>query len=272
MNALQKFNYKGRSVRAAEINGEPFFVGKDVAEVLGYENATKAIRDHVDEVDKMMGVQNVTPSVTDTLGREQYPTWITESGLYSLILSSKLPSAREFKRWVTSEVLPTIRKHGAYITPATIEKLIADPEFGIRLLEALKAERERNDALALENAVQAQQIAEMKPKAGYYDVVLSSPTLVKTSVIAKDYGMGAPTFNKLLKKLGIQYKQGDIWLLYAKYQDKGYTSTETYHYTNEKTGEPGTQCWTKWTQKGRLFLYDALKAEGILPMIEREAA
>lgn len=265
MNALQKFSYEDHPIRVIEVNGEPFFVGKDVAEVLGYKEPQKAIREHVDADDK--GVSKM-----DTPGGTQEVVVITESGLYSLILSSKLPSAREFKRWVTSEVLPSIRKHGAYATPVTIEKIIADPDYGITLLQELKAERERNVALSLENAVQAQQIAEMKPKAGYYDIVLSSPSLVKTSVIAKDYGMGAPTFNKLLKKLGIQYKQSDIWLLYAKYQDKGYTQTETYHYTNIHTGEPGTQCWTKWMQKGRLFLYDTLKAHGYLPIIEREAA
>lgn len=265
MNAVQVFTYTDHPVRVIDINGAPFFVGKDVAEVLGYTNSRKALADHVDEEDK--GVTKC-----DTLGGVQELTVINESGLYSLILQSKLPTARAFKRWVTSEVLPSIRKHGAYLTPTTVERVLADPDFGITLLQELKAERNKVAALQTTVAVQTQQIAEMKPKVGYYDIVLRSPSLVKTSVIAKDYGMGAPTFNRLLKKLGIQYKQGDIWLLYAKYQDKGYTSTETYHYTNEKTGEPGTQCWTKWTQKGRLFLYETLKAEGILPMIEREAA
>lgn len=113
-------------LRTVEIDGEPWFVGKDVAMALGYTNPSKSIRDHVFNEDKKMGVQNVTPSITDNFGRIQYPTWINESGLYSLILSSKLPSAKEFKHWVTSEVLPSIRKNGAYIrnqenmTPAEI--------------------------------------------------------------------------------------------------------------------------------------------------------
>lgn len=114
-NELQVFNSEEfGSVRTLMIDNEPWFVGKDVAEILGYENPTKAIRNHVDEDDKMMGVQNVTPSVIDSLGRNQHPTWINESGLYSLILSSKLPSAKCFKRWVTSEVLPALRKTGRY--------------------------------------------------------------------------------------------------------------------------------------------------------------
>lgn len=104
------------NLRTLTIEGEPWFVGKDVAEALGYFNTSKAIRNHVSEEDKM-GVQNVTPSITDSLGRTQYPVWINESGLYSLILSSKLEKAKEFKRWVTAEVLPTIRKTGGYINP-----------------------------------------------------------------------------------------------------------------------------------------------------------
>lgn len=113
-------------LRTVEIDGEPWFVGKDVAMALGYSDTVNALKKHVFKEDKMMGCQNATPSVRDNFGRIQYPTWINESGLYSLILSSKLPSAKEFKHWVTSEVLPSIRKNGAYIrnqenmTPAEI--------------------------------------------------------------------------------------------------------------------------------------------------------
>lgn len=108
MNDLQSFNNaEFGQVRTLVLSGTPWFVGKDIATALGYENATKAIRDHVDNDDKKMGVQNVTPSITDSLGRKQYPTLINESGLYSLVLSSKLPTAKKFKHWVTSDVLPT---------------------------------------------------------------------------------------------------------------------------------------------------------------------
>ena len=133
----------------------------------------------------------------------QEVTVINESGLYTLTFASKLPTARQFKRWVT---LPSIRKHGAYAIPATIDRIAADPEFGIRLLDELKTERERNAALALENAVRAQQLTEAKPKVGYYDMVLASPSPVKTSVIAKDRVFSAVKFNQLLKELGVQYK------------------------------------------------------------------
>ena len=181
-DALQVFNYAGRTVRVIELAGQPYFVGKDVAEVLGYKDTSDALKKHVDEEDKL------TRQFADSgQSREMYV--INESGLYSLILRSQLPTARQFRRWVTSEVLPSIRKHGAYLTPTTMEKVLADPDFGIALLEALKEERSKVAALETTVAIQTQQIAEAKPKLTYYDMVLKSPSLVKTSIIAKDYGM-----------------------------------------------------------------------------------
>ena len=118
-------------MRTADINGVPYFVGKDVAEILGYSNTRKALLDHVDEEDKTDGV-----TIRDSIGREQAPVLINESGLYSLILSSKMPNARRFKRWVTSEILPTIRKHGVYAT----DELIANPDLAIAAFTALKEE------------------------------------------------------------------------------------------------------------------------------------
>lgn len=120
MNNIQVFNNpEFGDIRTIEIDGKPYFVGKDVATALGYSNPTKSIRDHVLDEDKKMGVQNVTPSIIDSFGRVQYPTWINESGLYTLIMRSKLPSAERFQHWVTSEVLPSIRKTGAYIQQET---------------------------------------------------------------------------------------------------------------------------------------------------------
>ena len=139
------------SIRTVEINNEPWFVGKDVAEVLGYKDTVNALKNHVDNDDKFMGCQNTTPSITDYLGRLQYPTWINESGLYSLILSSKLPNAKKFKRWVTSEVLPSIRKHGAYMSKENIEKVLYNPDFLIKLATNLKTEQEKNVKLQKEN-------------------------------------------------------------------------------------------------------------------------
>lgn len=252
-------------IRTLTIDGEPWFVGKDVAERLGYENPTKSIRDHVDEEDKKMGVQNVTPSVTDSLGRIQYPTWINESGLYSLVLSSKLPTAKAFKRWVTSEVIPAIRKHGVY----AVDKLLEDPDTLIAALNQLKEERARRKELETQVGVKDQQIAELQPKAGYYDLVLQCKDAMAISKIAKDFGLSAVALNKILHDAGVQYKQGDVWLLYQKYAGKGYTQTKTDLYA-DSNGVQHTKVRTCWTQKGRLFIYDLLKSRNILPLIERQ--
>lgn len=243
-------------VRTMEINGEPYFVGKDVAEILGYTNASKAITDHVDSDDK--GVTNCY-----TLGGNQNLTVINESGLYSLILSSKLPKAKQFKRWVTSEVLPSIRRHGMYAT----DELIANPDIAIAAFTALKEEREKNRRLSDTVAVQTQQIAELQPKASYYDVVLNCKDLISTTQIAKDYGKSAMWLNAYLHSKRVQFKQGSIWLLYAEHAEKGYTSTKTQPY-NGSDGEVHTSVHTYWTQKGRLFIYSLLKSDGIVPLIE----
>ena len=246
------------SVRTTTIGGQPYFVGKDVADILGYANTRKALIDHIDDEDK--GVTKC-----DTLGGKQDLIIINESGLYSLILSSKMPNAKKFKRWVTNEVLPAIRKHGLYVT----DDLIADPDLAIAAFTALKEEREKNKELMAAVAIGQQQIAEMKPKATYYDVVLKCRDAVNISVIAKDYGWSAMRMNEYLHEKGIQYKQGTIWLLYQKYAPNGYTKTNTHIYEDSK-GIQHTKVHTKWTQKGRLFIYEQLKADGIYPQIEME--
>lgn len=258
-NEIQIFeNAEFGSIRTVEINNEPYFVGKDVAEVLGYERPTKAITDRVDEEDR-----DAVP-IQDSIGRMQKTPIINESGLYSLILSSKLPKAKQFKRWVTSEILPSIRKHGMYAT----DELLANPDIAIAAFTAIKEEREKAKRLESEIAVQKQQIAELKPKASYYDVVLNCKDLMSISEIAKDYGKSARWLNTLLHELKIQYKQGNkIWLLYQKHANKGYTNTKTQTY-NGNDGEVHTKVHTYWTQKGRLFIYDLLKSKGILPLIE----
>ena len=250
---LQTFNFENQQVRTIEIENEPYFVGKDVATILGYSNPQKAVRDHVDEEDKTL---NETFTVNGT-----QPVLINESGLYSLILSSKLPNAKKFKRWVTSEVLPTIRKHGAYLTPDKIEEVLLNPDTLINLATQLKQEREAR-------LIAEQRVNELTPKATYYDLVLANKSLVTITVIAKDYGMSGKAMNKLLHELGVQYKQGSTWLLYAKYQKTGWTHSETV-VIKDKNGNDKAVLNTKWTQKGRLGLYNLLKENEILPLIER---
>lgn len=256
MNELQVFkNAEFGSVRITVIDGEPFFVGKDVAEILGYSNSRDAISKHVDEEDK--GVAKC-----DTLGGMQELTLINESGLYSLILRSQLPKARQFKRWVTAEILPAIRRRGMY----AIDEILENPDLAIEALTQLKEERRKRKALELTAAVQKQQIAELSPKASYYDLILQNRNTVPVTQIAKDYGISGRKFNELLHDLGVQYRFRKTWLLYQHYADLGYTQSKTFTIDAEKS-----VMHTYWTQKGRLFLYDLLKGEGILPLIEQEA-
>lgn len=260
MNSEMKIfeNPEFGSVRTVEIDSTPYFVGKDVAEVLGYSDTNKALAMHCDDEDKKLNDKS-SPSFG-----QRGATLINESGMYSLILSSKLPKAKEFKHWVTSEVLPAIRRHGMY----AVDELIENPDIAIKAFQALKEEREKTKRLTETVAVQSQQISELKPKASYYDVVLNCKDLVSVSEIAKDYGKSARWLNEKLHELGIQFKQGGkIWLLYQKFASKGYTSTKTQTY-NGNDGNVHTRVHTYWTQKGRLFIYDLLKKQGILPEIE----
>lgn len=196
MNELKIFeNTEFGKVRATEINGEAWLVGKDVAEILGYERPTKAVTDHVDSEDR-----DVVP-IQDSIGRMQNTPIINESGLYSLIISSKLPQAKKFKRWVTADVLPSIRKHGAYMTPQKIEEVLLNPDTIIKLATDLKAEREERMKLQRETE-------ELKPKALFADAVSAS----KTSILIGDLA-------KLIKQNGHDIGQRRLfqWM-----RDKGY--------------------------------------------------
>lgn len=255
MNNLQEFNFKGNNVRTILLDGEPRFIGTDITKTLGYSNSRDALKRHVDDEDKS------TVVIPDGTSGNPNKTVINESGLYSLILSSKLPAAKEFKRWVTSEVLPTIRKHGAYLTDSAIEQTLTDPDYLIKLATQLKTEREGR-------LIAEQQVAEDRPKVTYYDKVLANPSLVTITIIAKDYGMSGREMNAKLHELGIQYKQGKTWLLYSKYQHNGWTHSDTT-MVKRKDGTEKAVLNTKWTQKGRLGLYEVLKQHNIYPMIEQ---
>ena len=231
-------------IRTCMVDGETYFVGKDVASALGYRNAPKAMADHVDDEDK-----GITKCYT--LGGNQEMTVINESGLYSLILSSKLESAKRFKRWVTSEVLPAIRKNGRYKLEQQNSQLCKQN----RLLES------RNTLL---EEITAQQ----KPLTDYARIILSSTQTVTVTQIAQDYGYGPVRFNELLFKLHIQHKVGGQWILYIPYLNKGYVQSFSSYYL-KSDGEVQVKLHTRWTQSGRLFLYEELKRAGILPLIEK---
>lgn len=263
---VQVFNFEQNEVQTVVINDEVWFVGKDIANVLGYSNSRKTLADHVDEEDKQIiqRSQNVTLEIPN-----RGLTLINQSGVISLALSSKLPSARKFKRWVTSEVIPSVLKHGAYLTDQKIEEVLTSPDTIIRLATELKEERQAKLVLKQQNSVLLQQNNELKPKADYTDLILSNKTLVTITFIAKDYGMSGLAMNKLLHDLGVQYNQSGVWLLYAKHQTKGWTQSETTEVV-KKDGSKKLVMNTKWTQKGRLGLYELLKDNGYLPLIEQD--
>lgn len=155
----------------------------------------------------------------------------------------------------------SIRKHGVYATENFAEQAIKNPAWAIEILTAFKESQEKNRLLET-------QVAELTPKATYYDLVLQCPDLISITKIAKDYGYSGKAFNKLLNELGVQFNQSGIWLLYQKYAKLGWTSTKTYNYSDNK-GNQHSSVTTHWTQKGRLGLYDFLKRHGILPTIEK---
>ena len=246
-------------VRTMVINDEPWFVGKDVAMMLGYANTKDALAKRVEREDKR-GSQIATP-----LGGPQTMTIINESGLYSLILSSKLPQAKEFKRWVTSEVLPSIRRNGAYLTDDALARFAEDPDYGIKLLNTLKRERTERLALMKENVTLSMENERMKPMADYCAKILACTDTVTVTQIAQDYGMTAQDFNEMLADMKIQYRCGRQWILYSGYKQQGFVQSATTTYTRYD-GTKGVRVSSRWTQLGRIFLYERLKGEGVMPI------
>ena len=223
-------------IRTCMVDGETYFVGKDVASALGYTNTNQALIKHIDEEDKQT-------SRFEMGGQKYSMTVINESGLYSLILSSKLESAKRFKRWVTSEVLPAIRQNGRYEL------------------------QQQNRALESRNALLEEINREQRPLTDYARNILSSTQTVTITQIAQDYGFSAVRFNELLMRLRIQHKVGGQWILYAPYLNRGYVQSFSSYFV-KPDGEVQVKLHTRWTQGGRLFLYGELKKAGVLPLIE----
>lgn len=232
---------------------EPLFLAKDVAEWIEHSKPSIMI-ETVDEDEKLR-------ETIFTSGQNREVWFLTENGLYEVLMQSRKPLAKEFKKKV-KEILKSIRKHGLY----AIDDLLNNPDMAIAALQKLKEERRLRLQAQEEIAQKNQIIQELQPKASYYDLVLQNKSLVAISVIAKDYGMSAKKLNKILHELKIQFKQGNTWLLYQKYAGKGYTQSKTHTIDADYS-----KMHTYWTQKGRLFLYDLLKnKKGILPLIEQK--
>ena len=253
-NQIQTFeNKEFGKLEVLMLDGRPYFPATECARVLGYSNPHEAIRTHCKGVRKMLTPTKNQHGATVT----QRINFIPEGDLYRLIIRSKLPAAVRFEAWVCDCVLPTIRKHGAYISPEVLERMQGDRAFADSLVQCLSAEQAKNSTLM-------ETVEKMLPKTVYYDNILQTPNAMPVSIIAKDYGMSAVAFNKLLHEMRVQYRVGTTWLLYKKYANKGYVLSKTYIFDGERAS-----VYTCWTQRGRQFLYELLKWYGVLPIAER---
>lgn len=262
MNELTSvFQYGGNELQTIIKNGEPWFVAKDVCKILEIKNVS-------DAVSKLNKNFKTTIGLTDT--GSNYKTnalAVNEAGLYKLVFKSRKEEAEKFSDWVAEEILPSIRKNGAYMTEQTLEKALTNPDFLIQLATQLKEEKTKLKTEQEKTAILEQQIAEYEPKVNYLDTILNSKDTVLISQIADDYGLTGQKMNKLLHKHGIQYKANDQWLLYAKHKGQGYTKSKPIDILHND-GSYSVKLNTRWTQKGRLFIYETLKSHNILPLMD----
>lgn len=247
MNQLSKI-FEGKQLRIIDYNNETWFVVTDVCEILGLSNPTKVVS-RLDEDERS----------NFKLGRQGTANVVNEFGLYNLVLSSRKLEAKKFKRWITHEVIPAIRKTGKY-EMGSASYTIEDP-----IKRAERWIEEQKEKLMLEQRVQ-----EYEPKVNYVDKILASKDAVNVTQIAKDYGLSGKKLNDLLHEAGVQYKMNGQWLLYGKHQGNGYTKSKTTEYT-KSDGTTGVKLHTRWTQKGRLFIHEVLKTRGIYPLLDRSA-
>lgn len=253
MNNIQIFSSpQFGDIRVSGTSEQPLFCLVDICRPLGLEQITR-VKSNLDE-------DGVTISkVIDSMGREQDANFVTESGLYQVIFQSRKPEAKQFRKWVTSEVLPSIRKHGAYMTQDTIQKAITNPDFLIQLATELKVEQQRRIEAEETSRLQQEQLKIAAPKVQYVDEVLQSVNTYNVNLIAKELGMSAETLNKKMHDMKVIYRNGQTWVLTAKYQGKGYTKTRTHSFTRSD-GTIGTSMLTVWTETGRQFIHSLFKS------------
>jgi prophage antirepressor-like protein len=252
MTNLQIFkNDTFGQVRILEKDNELWFVAKDVCDCLEIKNTTDALK-RLDNDERSRF----------NLGRQGETNIVNEYGLYNLVLSSRKPEAKEFKRWITHDVIPQIRKTGTY--SMNIPKSLPEA------LRAYANEVESHNATKAIVAQQEQQIAEFKPVKDYVDKILSSKSCLTITQIAADYGMSAQELNKILHEAGLQRKVGDQWILYKQHMSKGFTKSETFTFCRSD-GRLDSKITTKWTQKGRLEIHNILSNLNIHAVCENVA-
>lgn len=237
------FNFNGSAVRTLkDANGEPWFVAKDVAEILGYTD-TQAMTRRLDD-------DEISSCTDKSSGQGRRITIINESGLYNAILGSNKPESKTFKRWVTGEVLPSIRKHGGYLTPAKIEEALLNPDTIIQLATTLKQERQARQIAEETVKEQKTQLMLQAPKVQYCNDVLAAENLHTVNSIATHLGISAMRLNKWLVEEGFIYKQGGIYYPSCKIRDKGYCDFHVVPYINSN-GDKMTREHLKWSESGR---------------------
>lgn len=276
MNDIQVFsNEKFGQVRTVMQDGEPWFVATDVCRDLEIGNTAQAVS-RLDDDEKM--TIKINDSHSGARGGAQMMTIVNEMGLYSLVLGSRKKEAKDFKRWITHEVIPAIRKTGGYVhnSEVFIQNYLPFADDTTKQLFRLTLDvvDKQNKQIASQQkeiAEKSSVIEEMTPKATYYDVILASPSLMTTTAIAKDFGLTANRLNKILQDNRIQFKQGKTWYLYDEYAKRGYAQSKTYSYKGKEYPDWKATWSTQWTQPGRRFIYEILKGMGILPIVEREA-
>ena len=244
---LQIFkNSQFGEVRIVEVDGKTYFVGSDVANALGYTNTRKALSDHC---------KGVTKRYILTNGGMQEMTVISEGDIYRLAAKSQLPRAESFESWIFDEVLPSIRRTGGYIASKADDtpELIMARALQIAQI-TIENHKQRVQMLEGENEHLANEVKTLAPKAEYTDKVLQSTSTYTMTQVAKEIGMSAVALEKHLHDEGVMFRQSGQWILYAKYQDKGYTKTRTHHYTHSD-GTTGTNTITVWTEAGRAFVH-----------------
>lgn len=250
---FQQTELLGKEITVYGDTENPLFLARDVAEWIEYD---------MDSINKMSQLVDEDEKLTGTIfrsGQNRQATFLTENGLYEVFMQSRKPIAKQFKKGI-KEILRTIRRTGGYmITKAedTPEEIMARALLVAQ--DTMKRKEARIHQLEETAAIQDQQIKVAAPKVEYHDTVLMSTDTYTTNQIAKELGISAVTLNKKLKAHGIQYSQSGQWLLYAKYQSKGFTKTHTYTFTHVTTGQPGTTMRTVWTEAGRKFIHSLLK-------------
>jgi prophage antirepressor-like protein len=276
MNELQIFNNpQFGEIRTAGTADNPLFCLADVCKAVGLTNPSN-VKARLDKEDVQLIDLHALNSTEGQIIGNSMTNFVTESGFYDVILQSSSPNVKPFRKWVTSEVLPSIRKTGGYTNPAyQLPQSYADA------LRELAGKVEENERLMIENqqkqaalveageqiSAMSYEIEQMKPKVSYYDLILNNKSTVLITQIAQDYGLSAKGMNKILQEMHIQHKVGGQWILYADYLRDGYVQSKSIDIVHSN-GYKSVKYNTEWTQKGRIFLYEQLKSRGILPLIE----